>query len=94
MLTVKDGIEAIDKHMLDHLISISTDMEKAVYGLPQMETIVVNPVNGLKGTLLDTVASLNDNERWTREEIADWIDSLEETGLDMSFEKGEVNEQD
>lgn len=38
--------------------------------------------NGIPSTVHDAVVHLNDGERWTREQIADWLDSL---SVDLRF---------
>lgn len=37
---------------------------------------VVNPVTGGESDLYDTIIHLNDEAKWSREQIADWIDTL------------------
>jgi hypothetical protein len=39
---------------------------------------VKHPITGYFGTLSSTVINLNDSYEWTREQIADWLDSLDE----------------
>ena len=50
-----------------------TDMQSARFNMS-----VKHPVTGYFGTLSSTVINLNDSHEWTREQIADWLDSLDE----------------
>lgn len=46
--------------------------------LPGVDNIVKNPIDGTEARLWGIVIYLNDIERWTREQIADWIETLDE----------------
>lgn len=37
-----------------------------------------NPVNGTKDNLASIIIDLNDTHQWTREQIADWLDTLDQ----------------
>ena len=50
--------------------------------LPAMNAPVKHPVSGDSVKLRDVIVSLNDTHHWTREQIADWLDTLD---LDLSF---------
>ena len=52
------------------------------YSLPGVDEKVKHPVDGLEWTLRDAIMNLNDLHRWTREEIADWIETLD---VDTTF---------
>jgi len=41
------------------------------------ELMVAHPVNKQLGALMETIYSLNDGYRWTREQIADWVETIE-----------------
>lgn len=45
-------------------------------------------------TIMDVVIHLNDNHQWTREEIADWLDAVDdpENGVDLAFKVPEKEE--
>lgn len=50
--------------------------------LPGLNQMVRNPVTNKTGTLRSVIISLNDNSKWTRERIADWLDTLD---VDITF---------
>lgn len=37
---------------------------------------VINPVRNIRRNLHETIACLNDDEKWTREQIADWLETI------------------
>ncbi len=45
---------------------------------PQLPQTVIHPVSGKECWLRNTIVSLNDSYRWTREAIADWVATVEE----------------
>ena len=47
--------------------------------LPDMSRTVRHPVIGTQSTLMTTIINLNDFHQWTREQIADWLESLDDT---------------
>lgn len=55
-----------------------THPDQLVHHLPGVGQIVRHPVNDSIGALMDIVISLNDTYHWTREAIADWIETLDE----------------
>lgn len=60
--------------------------------LPGLDEKVKHPVDGGMGTLRITIIHLNDTHKWTREQIADWLETLD---VDIRFKPKEVtNEQD
>lgn len=52
-----------------------TDMALRLPGMGQKEK---HPVNGKIGSLFDIIINLNDYYKWTREKIADWLETLDE----------------
>lgn len=56
--------------------------DNRVRELPALNEIVTNPVTGHKASLKRVIISLNDGSKWTREEIADWLETLD---IDISF---------
>jgi len=57
--------------------------------LPGVLELVKHPVTGQKtNTLQSTIINLNDQYKWTREQIADWIETLD---IDTTF-KGDPND--
>lgn len=54
--------------------------------LPGMAAMVSCPVCFTHTTLRRTIICLNDNHRWTREQIADWLDEEHDKGnIDIEF---------
>lgn len=62
--------------------SLPSKEDRRVRELPGVNEMVKNPVTGDKMTLMRVIIYLNDNERWTREQIADWLDTLD---IDLRF---------
>lgn len=46
--------------------------------LPGVNNVVTHPVSGKEQRLFDIIINLNDHCGWTREAVADWIDTLPE----------------
>lgn len=65
--------------------------DRRVDELPGVREMVKHPVNGNTYTLETVIISLNDQHKWTREEIADWLDTLD---IDLTFKVEVDNEQD
>lgn len=66
--------------------------------LPGVDLVVKHPVTGESNKLWNIVINLNDHYRWTREAIADWIESVADTKdiafptpLEVNDEVGEVS---
>lgn len=45
---------------------------------PVAGAVVVHPVQGYDHVLFGVARSLNDEHRWTREQIADWVETIEQ----------------
>jgi len=45
---------------------------------PFLTASVPMPTDGVAVTLLQAIFTLNDEHRWTRERIADWVESIEQ----------------
>jgi hypothetical protein len=63
-------------------------MEYLSQRLPGAWALVDHPihVDGLKWPLYQVIILLNDVYKWTREEIADWVEGLQDKGeIDASF---------
>ena len=67
--------------------TMSTGKDERVEELPGLDEMVKHPVDGRQGSLKHVIINLNDQHRWTREQIADWLDTLD---IDLRFK----NEQD
>jgi hypothetical protein len=50
--------------------------------LPDVERFVAHPVNGRSDKLRTIIVTLNDSHGWSRERIADWLETLD---LDLRF---------
>jgi hypothetical protein len=64
------------------LNSTSDDLMTYVEQLPGLTEMVKHPVNGNKTTLQAVIIDLNDQCNWTREQVADWLETLD---LDLRF---------
>lgn len=58
--------------------------------LPGVDQVVVNPVTKESYKLWNVIINLNDVQHWTREQIADWVESL---GINTRFTIKENHEQ-
>ncbi len=56
--------------------------DERVDQLPGKGNMVKHPVDGRQYELFTAIISLNDTYRWTRERIADWLETLD---IDLSF---------
>lgn len=57
---------------------ITRTVDKLAMELPGMDRKVKHPVTGDKGRLFDVIMNLNDACQWSREKIADWIETLDD----------------
>lgn len=73
-----------------HLTPKSSE-DRRVKQLPALDEMVKHPVTGQTAALRDVIINLNDISKWTREAIADWLETLD---IDISFKTKENNEQD
>lgn len=60
----------------------------ALRKLPGLWEDVVHPVTKHTDKLQHVIINLNDKQRWTREQIADWLETLD---IDLRFKTGEEN---
>lgn len=58
-------------------IGVSGQYNEALNHWPIAGEIVTNPVRGDMHLLFGIVRELNDEHEWTRERIADWVESIE-----------------
>jgi len=62
--------------------------------LPGVNMLVSHPVDKVTSSLQEVIISLNDSFRWTREQIADWIETLDEVPkFEISQSTGLENEE-
>lgn len=66
--------------------SLDSGEPKEVALLPGLNETVKHPVNGSHSKLRSVIINLNDVECWTREEIADWLETLD---VDLRFKPKE-----
>lgn len=57
--------------------SLSLKPEILANDIPGIHQIVKNPKTGEPTPLMECIISLNDSHGWTREQIADWLDTLD-----------------
>ena len=62
----------------------SVYLAKRSYDLPGIREIVHHPVTGRDHELKYVIMDLNDHYRWTREQIADWLETLD---VDINFKE-------
>lgn len=65
--------------------STGQKLNQKAKNLPGIDKSVKHPVSGRYTELYFTIMDLNDNHRWTREQIADWIETLD---IDTTFKVG------
>lgn len=65
--------------------------DRRVNELPGIKETVKHPMSGMSDTIERIIINLNDVHKWTREEIADWLDTLD---VDLSFKVKVEDEQD
>ncbi len=83
-VTYTSAASSYGKPMQDDLSSLATQ-------LPGVNNIVKNPVTGDDAKLFNVIIHLNDTARWTREAIADWIETLDEVPVFKTPEEEETN---
>lgn len=67
---------------LESMTSFESKVVSTVDSMPGALETVKNPMTGASGMLKNVIMNLNDTHGWTREEIADWLDTLD---IDLSF---------
>ena len=55
----------------------SVNVAHMAQNLPGVQMVVTCPVTGVTRRLFDIIIDLNDNRGWSREKIADWIETLD-----------------
>lgn len=60
---------------LDHLKTSGVFSVTRSLGIPS-KTIINHPITGSDELLTSTITKLNDESKWTREQIADWLESI------------------
>lgn len=60
----------------------SVGADSRISSLPGINEVVKHPVTGIKTTLSRVIQNLNDGHGWTREQIADWVETLD---IDIEF---------
>jgi hypothetical protein len=71
------------------------DWEREAMKMPHMDESFEHPATGVKAPLWIIITNLNDHCKWSRDKIADWLDRLNDEGLDLSFRvKGDEYDKD
>lgn len=87
------GIVLADAHLaIDGLVLKGAQIEIKsksapsilAYRLPGMSEKVIHPVSRESNWLIDIIVDLNDRHKWTREAIADWLETLD---IDLTFKE-------
>ena len=63
--------------------STGQKLARKAKSLPGVDTLVKHPVVGDEGSLYYVIMDLNDHYKWTRNQIADWIETLD---IDTTFQ--------
>ena len=63
-------------------IGLEGNPQNDVRSLPGRKEIVTNPVTKKINSLHEVIMQLNDKQKWTREQIADWLETLD---VDLRF---------
>jgi hypothetical protein len=63
---------------------VSRQLQRKSNELPGVSEKVTHPVTGDVYRLSTVIMDLNDNHRWTREQIADWLETLD---IDINFKE-------
>lgn len=83
-----DGVSLFSTNQGTLLSKKSQDLpgvSNVVQDCPEVSCKHVYDFKGKSTSVMDMVMHLNDYHRWTREQIADWIDELAEQGMDFDF---------
>lgn len=56
---------------------LHVDASELAHKLPGIFMRVTNPVSGNEQDLYSVIINLNDTHKWSREKIADWIETLD-----------------
>lgn len=68
-------------------------LNKKSHDLPGVNERVKHPIDGYTLSIREIIMTLNDKHRWTREQIADWLDKLQDDGIvDLSFKEQQQEE--
>ena len=59
-----------------YLRFMELDASQLAGSLPWAHMVVKHPVHGKDMGLMETIIDLNDHHGWTREKIADWVETL------------------
>ena len=86
MKTSKQLRDELDAEITDYLVE-EGGFEDYAMRLPGINQWVPSPVGGNKTPIWAIIPYLNDHKGWSREKIADWLDSLHDEGTaDLSFD--------
>lgn len=54
------------------------DASELALDIPGLNKVVKHPVTGNSTSIYNIIINLNDHHEWTREQIADWLDTLDD----------------
>jgi hypothetical protein len=90
-IVAKNAPDLFDKNQAKYLpypAKPKIETESFVPSLPGYGKIVEHPVLGERYRLQSVIMNLNDKCGWTRDQIADWLETLD---LDLRFLKEEID---
>lgn len=83
---IREWLKRLAEHEgFDGSIITYSQRPEEVGKLPGAGEIVKHPQRGTQEELFAIIVSLNDRYKWTREQIADWLETLD---LDLTFKDG------
>lgn len=74
VITIKDEIKVISWLSLNRDPIEPYNILKQYFGEDLLITLVIHPIRQYRELLGKVIADLNDNHKWTREQIADWLE--------------------
>ena len=82
--------DSLKKRLDKFIAENSTEMEREAAKLPNINAYARHPVTSTLAPLWVIVTNLNDHHKWSRDQIADWLDDLNDEGVvDLSFKEKE-----
>lgn len=78
----KSKIDEVKKKKYKHHWNPTPAADPGISKLPALKEQVKHPITGLTLDLQSAIIQLNDVQKWTREQIADWLETLD---IDIRF---------
>lgn len=83
--------EVLNAMKTEKEIEFESEMCDVYMDLPGADVSLPCPACDMRTDLAGVIISLNDDHKWSREEIADWVDTLHDEGyVDLSFKERNV----